>query len=197
MRNGNSTKCRKCSSKSTRKNELNNKYNQLTVIKELGPKNNRIMWLCSCSCGNEIAVSGTDLRTGKVQSCGKCPDKKSLGEKEIISLLEKNNIKYFNEYTFKDFKYDSGISPRFDFYLPDFNCIIEFDGKQHFLYQKNTNYWNNKENYEKTIQRDNLKNNYCFNNNICLIRLPYYIQSKIKLEDLLPETSQYIINRKD
>ena len=87
LRNGKSTKCRKCSSKSTRKNELNNKYNQLTVIKELGPKNNRIMWLCSCSCGNEIAVSGTDLRTGKVQSCGKCPDKKSLGEKEIISLL--------------------------------------------------------------------------------------------------------------
>ena len=86
-------------------------------------------WLCKCSCGNKIAVSGTDLRTSKVQSCGKCPDRRSLGEKEIENILDKNKIKYISEYSFFDFKYKNGIKPRFDFYLPEFNCIIEFDGK--------------------------------------------------------------------
>lgn len=195
LRNGKSTRCADCAKKARRKSELGNTYGQLTVIKELGSINNRMMWLCKCSCGNEITVSGTDLRTLKVQSCGKCPDRRSLGEKEIAAILSLNNIVYETEYSFSDLKYENGIKPRFDFYLPLENCIIEFDGKQHYGYQENTKYWNNKENYEKTVIRDSIKNNYCINHNITIIRIPYYLQSKIRLEDLLPNSSKYKIEK--
>ena len=129
MRNGKSTKCPDCAKKEKRKNELNNVYGELKVIDYAEPKNKRMRWLCECSCGNHIIVSGTDLRTHKVQSCGKCPDRRSLGEKEIAHILTQNKITYIIEHTFDDFKYENGSKPRFDFYLPDYNCIIEYDGK--------------------------------------------------------------------
>ena len=197
LRNGGSTKCPECAGKEKRKNELNNVYGALKVIEQASPKNNRMMWLCECSCGNHIIVSGTDLRTHKVQSCGKCPERRSLGEKEISQLLTQNNIIYKIEQTFEDFTYKNGHKPRFDFYLPDYNCIIEYDGKQHFSYQTNETTWNNKKNYELTVERDMAKNNYCFSKNIILIRIPYYLQSKITIQDLLPETSKYIIKKGD
>ena len=195
LRDGSSTKCTPCARLASRKNELNKIYGQLTVVKDLGIKNKRNIWLCQCSCNNFIEVSGTDLRTGKVQSCGKCPDRRSLGEKEIASLLTNNNINFIIEYTFKDFLYSNGVHPRYDFYIPDKNYVIEFDGKQHYFYYNNATTWNTEENLKKTQKRDNLKNEYCWNNNIPIIRIPYTLQSKITIEDLLLETSQYIVRK--
>lgn len=197
LTSGKSTKCTCCAKKAKRKNELGNTYGELTVIKEIGSIHNRIHWLCNCSCGNTIIASGTDLRTHKVQSCGKCPDRRSLGEKEIAKILDANNIIYQTEYWFNDLQYETGIHPRFDFYLPDYNCIIEYDGKQHFIYQEKTEHWNNQENYLKTVERDKIKNNYCLANNIEIIRIPYYIQNQITLQDLLPNTSKYKIEKSE
>jgi hypothetical protein len=55
------------------------------------------------------------------QSCG-CI-RKSIGEQNIESILKANNINYVREYTFNDFQ-----NARYDFYLPDVNRLIEFDG---------------------------------------------------------------------
>lgn len=38
-----------------------------------------------------------------------------------------------------------------------------------------------------------LKNEYCFKNNIPIIRIPYTHYSELELKDLLLETSQFII----
>lgn len=48
------------------------KFGRLTVIKDTGKKNNdkRALWLCKCNCGNEVIISGKDLRNGNTQSCG-------------------------------------------------------------------------------------------------------------------------------
>jgi len=41
--------------------------------------------------------------------------------------------------------------------------------------------------------RDNIKNQYCIENKIPLIRIPYYYLSKLKIEDLLLESSDFIL----
>ena len=59
---------------------------------------------------------------------------------------------------------------RFDIYIPLFNICIEFDGKQH--YEINNNFGGENE-FEKIKLRDNIKTQYCINNNMNLIRIRY------------------------
>ena len=116
----------------------------------------------------------------------RCPIcKKSKGEVKISRLLEKYRIKYISQYKFDDCKFYRYLP--FDFYLPDYNCCIEFDGKQHF---QNTNTFYN---YEETHNHDIIKNNWCKENNIPLIRIPYTHLKDLKIEDLLLETSKFIV----
>jgi hypothetical protein len=68
-----------------------------------------------------------------------------------------------------------GISCRklpFDFYLPEKNTLIEFDGQQHF-----TPVWG-KEALEKIQRTDSLKNQYCKKNGIKLIRISYTMKKE-------------------
>lgn len=132
-----------------------------------------------------------------MQSCGKCPERQSLGELAISKMLINYKIPFIQEYIFEDFVYENGHHPRFDFYVPTKNYIIEYDGKQHFTYQASELSWNTKERFEKTQKQDRIKNQYCFDNNIPIIRIPYTVDlSTIGKEDLEPETSKYLV-RKD
>jgi len=58
----------------------------------------------------------------------------------------------------------------FDFYLPKYNMCIEFDGVHHF---KPMNHWGGKENLIEVKRRDEIKNQYCKDNNIKLLRIKY------------------------
>ena len=91
----------------------------------------------------------------KGHGCRCC--KTSKGEKIISEFLKCNNIKYLPQYKFPDCK---NIRPLpFDFYLPDLNICIEYDGEQHFLYYNN--FWGGKKNLLETQYRDNIKTKYC------------------------------------
>ena len=79
-----------------------------------------------------------------------------------------NNILYEREKQFKDCR-DKQVLP-FDFYLPDYNLCIEYDGEQHF---KEVKWFGGKEGFEKRVKHDNMKNKYCEDNNINLLRIPY------------------------
>lgn len=94
--------------------------------------------------------------------------KTSSGEKEIIKYLEINNIEYSGQKTFNDLKMIGLL--RFDFYLPKQNICIEYDGEQHF---KIIEYFGSRSEYMKRRHRDKLKDQYCLDNNIKLIRIPY------------------------
>ena len=61
------------------------------------------------------------------------------------------------------------------------------------MYKDYNTTWNNKENFLKTQERDALKNQWCKDNNIPLIRIPYTHLNDLKIEDLLLETSEYIV----
>lgn len=195
LTSGKSTKCNSCNLHKITTDETNKVYNKLTVIQFAGTKNNRKMWLCKCECGNLIEVSTTDLRTGKVQSCGKCPTRQSNGESWIKQMLINANIPYIQEYKFDNFVYDTGHQPRFDFYIPSRNYVIEYDGKQHFECCAGSS-WNNKNNLLLTQQRDKIKNQYCFDNNIAIIRIPYTKKlNELTIFDLIPETSEFLIRK--
>lgn len=46
-------------------------FGRLSVIRQAGfNRSGEALWLCSCSCKAELAVSGNNLRSGNSQSCG-------------------------------------------------------------------------------------------------------------------------------
>ena len=68
--------------------------------------------------------------TKKGFSCSKCSDKISYPEKFMMSLLNQLDIKYIYQLSKKHFDWCKNF--RYDFYLPDYNCIIETNGGQHY-----------------------------------------------------------------
>ena len=149
-----------------------NKYGLLTV-KSLNKIENRISyWTCECECGTTLTVSASNLKTGNTKSCG-CL-RESAGELCIKSLLEQLNIDFTCQQTFETCRFeDTQALARFDFYLPAFNILIEYDGIQHFQQRDG---W---EELSRIQKRDQFKNNWCKENNISLIRIPYTDYSKL------------------
>lgn len=124
-------------------------------------------------------------------SCG-CL-KSSYGEMVIENILKENNILYKKEYEFENLLSENKIPLRFDFaILNNFNQvirIIEYDGEQHYL-TKTNNFWKN-DSLEKRQQRDKIKNEYCLNNNIKLVRIPYWEKNNITYEMIMGD--EYLI----
>lgn len=118
-------------------------------------------WICKCDCGNYIIASYNHLVTGHTTSCG-CR-KQSRGEEKIQSILDELNIEYIPQYNIFS-KY------RIDFYLPVDKIAIEYDGEQHF---RPVNIFGGEEQFILTQARDATKNQYCLNNNIRMVRIPY------------------------
>lgn len=52
--------------------EIGDKFNRLRVLKEtpLRNSNGEILWECICCCGNNVTVSGRNLRSNRTKSCG-------------------------------------------------------------------------------------------------------------------------------
>ena len=57
-------------------------------------KNNKVYWRCKCECGNFTDVLAHSLKSNRTMSCG-CINY-SIGEKNISSILEQNNISYIH-----------------------------------------------------------------------------------------------------
>lgn len=171
----------------------NKKFGKLTASKSI-EKNNRIYWECQCECGGTTIVKASHLKGGKIQSCG-CL--KSIGEEKISQILSENNISFIKQYNNLNCVFPSSQHLAiFDFYIPYNNSfyLIEYDGIQHYIARIDGG-WNNQENLLKTKKRDEYKNQWCKENNIPLIRIPYTHLKDLCLKDLLLETSNFIINK--
>jgi len=100
---------------------------------------------------------------------GGCPIcSASKGELKVFKYLKDKEIYFKNQYYFKNCR--NTLPLPFDFYLPDHNCCIEYDGIQHF---KPIEYFGGEKSLENTKFNDKIKNEYCNKNNIKLLRIKY------------------------
>lgn len=104
--------------------------------------------------------------------------KKSKGEEKLRYIFQHLSINFETQKSFDDLVSPKGRKLLFDFYLPDYNILIEYDGIQHY---KNT--WNiPEEDWEYYCECDKIKNRYCQNSNINLVRIPYTDFDKMDTE---------------
>lgn len=163
-------------------------YNNLKIISYVYTKNKKRYYNCLClNCGNQKIVRYSNLINNHTQSCG-CL--KSNGEKIISKILQENNISYVKEKTFDNCRYtDTNYPARFDFYINN-EYLLEYDGIQHFQMTKG---WNTEQNFNTIKQHDEFKEQWCKENNIPLIRIPYIQLPNLSLQDVLLNTSKFIV----
>ena len=130
-----------------------------------------------CQCGTVYETSCVNFMKHNVFRCPKCARSESVMELFIRKFLEKNDINFVPQKRFDDCR-DKKPLP-FDFYLPEYNLIIEFDGYHHYYPSRGEKH------FEDTQKHDKMKNVYCDEHNIDLLRIPYW-ESK-NVEKILTE----------
>ena len=170
-----------------RKYKIGDIISNKQIIGYIGSKNNNGNYYYNVECllcGREYEALGRTLE--KTVGCG-C--QKSIGEFNIIQILQQNNIKYYKEYCFPN------SLLRFDFALLDKDNniyrLIEFDGEQHYEQNIKNSGWNTYEKYQYTLKNDLKKNQIAKDNNIPLVRIPYWERDNITLKLLLED--KYLI----
>lgn len=94
--------------------------------------------------------------------------KLSTGELAIATFLGANEIQFYSEFYFKDFKVIGGRKMLFfDFYIPNYKLCIEYDGEQHY-----TGKYKGKK-LPNQSTNDFLKNAFCKSKGLQLLRIKY------------------------
>jgi len=117
-----------------------------------------------CSKNHTFIQKASNHLQGK--GCPIC--RESLGERTISNILNKYKINYVRQKTFPDCIRINLL--KFDFYLPELNYIIEYDGVQHF---ESVKIFGGDKKFEESKIKDTIKNNYCKDNGINLLRISH------------------------
>lgn len=158
------------------KNLVGQRFGKLVVKELLDESDNfgRRKYLCDCDCGNQTITSSICLTGGHTKSCGCVASHNNM---YIDQYLNKINVKHQTEFPVVI----DNVRFRFDFYLPDYNLFIEYDGEQHY---RPVNFSGKieeaQEKFETTQRYDEIKNKYCEDNNINLLRIPYWEKDNIE-----------------
>ncbi|WP_291631387.1 hypothetical protein [Clostridium sp.] len=142
----------------------------IEILGEYVNNHTKIKYRCKID-GNIWYAIPHSLLSG--QGCPKCNSSK--GEKRISEYLNNKNMKYKEQYKFKDCKFKKRLP--FDFYIPSLNLCIEYDGGQHYEIVK---WFGGLDGFIDTKIRDTIKTIYCKENNIRLIRIPYWDFDRIE-----------------
>lgn len=142
-----------------------------------------------CRCGNIYTTSFANYKSHNVRQCISCSSKQSKNESHISSILQRMNIEFIPEKRFYDCRHIRPLP--FDFYLPNYNLIIEYDGEGHYFESFYDGHA--KDSSQMLIERqinDSIKDKYCQDNNITILRIPYWEQENI--EKIITEKLQNI-----
>ena len=132
-------------------------------------------------CGYEWEILPNSIL--KQRLCPNCG--KSYGEMQVENFLVHNDINYKTQATFDDCVYKDYLKFDFSIYDEKWNlmCLIEYDGIGHYkpvcfggISQKEA-----KENFESQIRKDTVKDEFCKNNNIDLLRISYKQQKQLHI----------------
>ena len=165
---------------------IGDRFGMLTII---GPadkeyRGKKGYWKCKCDCGNIVHVRrehllGRDSTRGRTISCG-C-NQISSGELKIKQVLDKANIPYKYQYRAESLK-----QYPFDFAILNsdgtIKKLIEYNGGQHY---KPVEHFGGEETFERQKERDKIKRDWCKENGIELVVIPYWDYEKINLNMLI------------
>lgn len=100
---------------------------------------------------------------------GSC--RQSHGEQFVTNYLKANNIIFVSQYTIEiDSTINKSGKANIDFYIPSKNLFIEYNGIQHYIEKQS---FGGKIEFERQQKRDEYVRNYCKENNIRLLEIPY------------------------
>lgn len=148
---------------------LKSQYGVEIIERDHQNENGVWLWKCRCpECGNTFIALPAKVMNGHITSCG-CA-RTSSRERLIRSLLDNESIAFKSEYIFDGLKSSAGKPLRFDFYLPDYNTCVEYQGKQHYV---PVEVFGGEKEYQIRLANDEKKRQYCRDNDITLLEVPY------------------------
>lgn len=142
-----------------------NEYRIVDNYNGLHPRKGSKADLEHVTCGYVFKAHPGDI-ISLYSGCPQCAESK--GEKYVAEFLTKHEIDFKRQFRFDDCRKERPLP--FDFAIFENNelkCLIEYDGEQHFKPKFGM------DSFIKTQESDKIKNEYCLNNNIHLIRIPY------------------------
>ena len=133
---------------------------------------------CICPLHGEFYMSLHRIYSGNC--CPECDGGgESVGERNVRRYLQSKGIKFEQEYRIEDKKYFDTFA-RVDFYLPDLNTMIEFQGEQHYkIANKAITHGSRK--WQSQKKRDNHLRRYAADRNVRLIEVPYTYRSNVDI----------------
>lgn len=156
----------------------NNKKSPFEVTPKSGKK---YKFICE-ECGNEFERSLEKLnRADTGVFCEECNS--SQLEIKTKDILVKYNVKYNSQVEYNGLIGLGNGNLSYDFYLSDYNLLIECQGEQHERFIKGLH--KTKEDFEKQLEHDKRKREYAKKNNIDLLEIWYYDVDNI--EEILIE----------
>lgn len=173
--------CRKCASvkrglncrksEEQYKEELATKYPNIVLLEEYTGANTETLHYCSI-CNRKFYSQPSNVL---IYGCSTCI-KPYKGENIIQNFLNDNNINYIHPYRFPDLRGKSRPLS-YDFYLPDHNLLIEFQGEQH---EHPIEYFGGEEQFKIQQDHDRKKREYAKSHLIKLLEIWYYNQDNIE-----------------
>lgn len=122
---------------------------------------------CECAnCGYVWSPVAGDIEAGK--GCPKC--KETTGERKIRAYLDRYNIMYVKNKRFDNLIGLGGKQLSYDFYLPTFRLLIEFQGEQH---ERPVELFGGEEVFKKQLEHDRRKKNYAIMHGYNLLEIFY------------------------
>jgi rubrerythrin len=158
-----------------------NRYDYSSVI--YTNKNAKILLKCK-TCGSIFLQTACEHLQG--HGCRTC-SKQSSGELLVANCLKKNNVEFIEQYAAPGCIYLNQLY--FDFFLPDYNIAIEFNGIQHYQV---VDYFGGEKEFLEQQKRDQAKKDYCLKENIFLIEIKYDQNIEEALKDLAWKNSNAV-----
>jgi very-short-patch-repair endonuclease len=114
----------------------------------------------------------------RASGCPVC--KMSKGERDILFWLRDNNIKHKWQFRIKKPNQSKKSFFIYDFFLPNHNTLIEFDGRQHFIAIE---HWGGEKALQRNKINDKIKSDFAESKGYKLIRIPY--TKTLKIDSIL------------
>lgn len=153
----------------------------ISLNKESTKAKGKTYYDCKCEkCGKIRTIQAYDLRSGNTQGC--LCERLSHGERKINKLLSEMDIEFIMQFSFPNLiNENTKAKLKMDFYLPQYNCCIEYQGIQHY---EPVQQFGGISEFKHRQYLDDLKRQYCKEHNIKLVEIPYTDYGKLSKQYL-------------